>query len=249
MTLIYPIDPEGDIEPPHTGGFFDYPEYINNTYTRALFDPMGPLPSSRHGADYSSANDFSSHTANFPSKNAAEEMPLNATPGSFAPNYGDFSPQGLDDFAWMDHASLQSLPTQQPTQMIELSSGQFTWPTTTSPCGTIENEESTSRPSLPRDLSRGYRGLPRRKSGYMIQKVDQRPNATFIPPTAGPADPLERWKESPPEGEAASLSAIKSALENFSTYSGGPQRPGTPGSQGGRIVPKASFRIPGTFNS
>jgi phage terminase large subunit-like protein len=34
-----------------------------------------------YGADYSSANDFSSNTANFPSGSAAEEMPLNATPG------------------------------------------------------------------------------------------------------------------------------------------------------------------------
>ncbi|KAJ5845777.1 hypothetical protein N7534_009446 [Penicillium rubens] len=240
--------PEGDIEPPHTGGFFDYPGYSNNTYTPALFDPMGPLPSSWNGADYSSANDFSSNTANFPSGSAAEEMPLNATPGSFPPNYGDFSPQGLDDFAWMDHVSLQSLPTQQPTQVAELSSGQFTWPTTTSPCGTIENGESTSGPSQPRDLSRGYRGLPRRKSGYLIKKIDQRSNATFIPPTAGPADPLERWKESPPEGEAASLSAIKSALENFSAYSGGLQRPGTPGSGAGELFQKhrSGSRAPST---
>ncbi|OQE79476.1 hypothetical protein PENNAL_c0051G03307 [Penicillium nalgiovense] len=240
--------PEGDIEPLHAGSFFECLEYSNNAYTPALFDPLSPLPSSRNGADYSFANDFGSNAANFPSENVAEEMPLNATPGSFTPNYGDFSPQRLDDFAWMDHGSLQSLPTQQPNQITELSSGQFTWPTTTSPCGTIEDEEPTSKPSLPRNLSRGYRGLPRRKSGYMIQKIDQRSNATFIPPTAGPADPLERWKESPPEGEAASLSAIKNALENFSTYSSGPQRPGTPGSRAGELFQKhrSGSRAPST---
>lgn len=170
-----------------------------------------------------------------------QEKSLNATPGSFTTTYDGSSPEGHDGFAWMDHEVLQPLPTHQPTQIY---SGHSPWLTTTASYGTIENRESTSTPPLPRNSLRGYRGLPRRKSRYMIQEIDQRINAVFIPPTAGPADPLERWKESPPEGEAASLSAIKNALENPSIYFGGTQGPGKPGSRAGDLF--QNHRRPGS---
>ncbi|RAH74138.1 uncharacterized protein BO66DRAFT_417422 [Aspergillus aculeatinus CBS 121060] len=81
----------------------------------------------------------------------------------------------------------------------------------------IETDANTS--VFPLDTG-SQRGLPRRRSRYRIQEIDRRAAATFIPIVSGPADPLERWKNSPPEAEAASLSAIQNALENAPTDSG-----------------------------
>ncbi|BCS19889.1 uncharacterized protein APUU_20321S [Aspergillus puulaauensis] len=60
---------------------------------------------------------------------------------------------------------------------------------------------------------RSSRGLPRRRSQYKVQRIGYKPNAVFIPPGSNLTDPLERWKNSPPEVEAASLSAIENALQ------------------------------------
>ncbi|KAL4924039.1 uncharacterized protein BDV17DRAFT_301323 [Aspergillus undulatus] len=114
-------------------------------------------------------------------------------------------------------------PLDQLSQGDQLDPGGSPSPITSALLANIENKESTSTPSVPTNSGRAHRGLPRRKSRYLIHETDRRATATFMPPNSGPADPLERWKNSPPEAEAASLSAIQNALENQSIYSGGNQ--------------------------
>ncbi|KAJ5531133.1 hypothetical protein N7527_004526 [Penicillium freii] len=131
------------------------------------------------------------------------------------------------DFDCMNYGMLPSLPPSQPSQPDQLFSAHSTSDISLL-YGGFENRESSSTPPLPQHTLRGHRGLPRRKSRYRIEGPNHRPNPIFIPPSPGSADPLERWKESPPEGEAASLSAIQNALENPSSYSGVNQFPATP---------------------
>uniref|UniRef100_L2FDN6 HTH CENPB-type domain-containing protein n=1 Tax=Colletotrichum fructicola (strain Nara gc5) TaxID=1213859 RepID=L2FDN6_COLFN len=62
---------------------------------------------------------------------------------------------------------------------------------------------------------RGRRGLPRRRSRYRYMQSEQR--AVPIPIPASPttqqdSDPLQRWKDSPPQDEPASMAAIFDAL-------------------------------------
>ncbi|KAJ5747871.1 uncharacterized protein N7511_009567 [Penicillium nucicola] len=90
----------------------------------------------------------------------------------------------------------------------------------------FENPRPRSTPIWPMSQfippqNRQRQELPRRRSRYHIRDTDRGTSPVFIPPNANPAHPLERWKESPPEGEAASLSAIRNALQNPSIYSTG----------------------------
>ncbi|KAK2767222.1 hypothetical protein CKAH01_15340 [Colletotrichum kahawae] len=62
---------------------------------------------------------------------------------------------------------------------------------------------------------RGRRGLPRRRSRYRYMQPEQR--AVPIPIPASPttqqdSDPLQRWKDSPPQDEPASMTAIFDVL-------------------------------------
>ncbi|KAF7588200.1 hypothetical protein BBP40_006019 [Aspergillus hancockii] len=55
-------------------------------------------------------------------------------------------------------------------------------------------------------------GLPRRRSRYLVNRAQEQSAPIFIP-NASVMDPMERWRESPPEDEPASMSAILRALE------------------------------------
>lgn len=55
-------------------------------------------------------------------------------------------------------------------------------------------------------------GLPRRRSRYQLGRSGTAP--VFIPNSMNSADPMQRWKESPPEDEPASMTAIANALKN-----------------------------------
>ncbi|KAJ5158031.1 Zinc finger C2H2 [Penicillium coprophilum] len=54
--------------------------------------------------------------------------------------------------------------------------------------------------------------LPRRKSRYILQRSGNQVIPKFIPDPIGPCDPLQRWRNSPPEDEPASMSAIADAI-------------------------------------
>ncbi|KAF4200345.1 hypothetical protein CNMCM8927_003480 [Aspergillus lentulus] len=55
-------------------------------------------------------------------------------------------------------------------------------------------------------------GLPRRRSRYLTRSSG-REAAPIVIPNAGALNPMERWRESPPEDEPASMSAILDALK------------------------------------
>ncbi|PWY71031.1 hypothetical protein BO70DRAFT_373783 [Aspergillus heteromorphus CBS 117.55] len=79
--------------------------------------------------------------------------------------------------------------------------------------------DANEYPFLPTNLfNRPTPGLPRRRSRYFRgSRAGGRPVA--IPMARMPAssmDPMQRWQESPPESEAASLSAIANALQRTS---------------------------------
>ncbi|KAJ6032417.1 hypothetical protein N7540_003149 [Penicillium herquei] len=202
-----------DNELPEDGDLLDYPVSFDSRYTDILLDPTDPLHCEENDINYN-ADAFASNTAIFLFELASKHgKSLDPTFDSFIAKHDSLSAEQHVDFDWMNYEMLQSLPSNQPSQPDRLVSGHSTSPAT-SLYGAIENREVHSTPPLLQHSPRWYRGLPRRKSKYMIQETSHRANAVFIPPTADPADPLERWKESPPEGEAASLAAIKNALEN-----------------------------------
>lgn len=196
------------------------------------------LPPTAGLFDFGYSDDAYAFSTTFPFENDTPEGLFNVTPGSFAASHEDLCPGDPGDPAWINDEGSQTLPTRQYTQNY---SGHSSWSSIAAPYVTTENKESEPLP-LPRNPLGGYRGLPRRRSRYIVQEIDQQPNAVFIPPSSGPADPLERWKQSPPEGEAASLTDIEKALENSSIYSGGLQGSGTPRS--GRRTPRS--RAPST---
>ncbi|KAL3481396.1 hypothetical protein BJX99DRAFT_271316 [Aspergillus californicus] len=72
----------------------------------------------------------------------------------------------------------------------------------------------------PMNYSRPRRGLPRRRSRYLMNPAHGT-SPVFISPSETPLHPLDRWEASPPEAEGASLSAIRNALENPSIETSG----------------------------
>ena len=75
------------------------------------------------------------------------------------------------------------------------------------------NETLPVMPSGPR------KGLPRRRSRYAIDRAGGRSNPVFIPTnTSSPLDPIERWRESPPEDEPAPMSAIINAIRDSDAH-------------------------------
>lgn len=159
--------------------------------------------------------------------NTATIFPLNTTHEDLTEDaFEDFLAEEQSSSIWTGHDFLQPLPSEQLNQFNQPDQSNSPSIPASDLCQNRHDRQSISTPSLPILPAQANRGLPRRKSQYMIHNVDQRSNAIFIPTTtgSGPADPLERWKESPPEAEAASLSAIQNALQNPSTYSGGNQR-------------------------
>ncbi|PYI30965.1 hypothetical protein BP00DRAFT_397165 [Aspergillus indologenus CBS 114.80] len=61
------------------------------------------------------------------------------------------------------------------------------------------------------------RTLPRRKSRYAIRARGTNVAPAYISNPQFAADPLQRWQDSPPEDEPASLSAIMESLRKFPT--------------------------------
>ncbi|KAI9042845.1 uncharacterized protein KD926_004911 [Aspergillus affinis] len=59
---------------------------------------------------------------------------------------------------------------------------------------------------------RPNQGLPRRRSRYQLCRAGTGP--VFIPNSLNSADPMQRWQDSPPEDEPATLTAIANALKN-----------------------------------
>ena len=56
--------------------------------------------------------------------------------------------------------------------------------------------------------------LPRRRSRYLVQRYENQVTSKPLPNQVDSCDPLQRWRNSPPEDEPASMSAIVDALHN-----------------------------------
>ncbi|CAH0030566.1 unnamed protein product [Clonostachys rhizophaga] len=113
---------------------------------------------------------------------------------------------------------------------------------------------------LPPALETQHQGLPRRRSRYFRNGAYQSGVSTAIDipnarsSTSGTSDPLQRWRDSPPEMEAASLSDIANALKDMplkSRSSAGSLRSQKQGSHPGSIVShgSATSRSTGGSNS
>lgn len=67
--------------------------------------------------------------------------------------------------------------------------------------------------SLPAsDRPAPHTGLPRRRSRYLVQH-SSKDTGPIVIPNATAMDPMERWRESPPEDEPASMAAILKAVK------------------------------------
>ncbi|RAL10731.1 uncharacterized protein BO97DRAFT_435846 [Aspergillus homomorphus CBS 101889] len=85
------------------------------------------------------------------------------------------------------------------------------------PCDSTYNE-ITPIDTTPSVLSTNApRALPRRRSRYAMRGGGRGFNgvSTFIPNPQNAPDPMQRWQESPPEDEPASLSAIMESLKKY----------------------------------
>jgi hypothetical protein len=111
----------------------------------------------------------------------------------------------LDALPIFDDLALEgmSLQDQVPDQDSSNTLGFFS----------LEEFSRNNRPTPPRQ-----RTLPRRRSKYVLRRSESHTNAIVIPSkyrNESPVQPLaiERWRNSPPEQEAASLTAIYNAME------------------------------------
>lgn len=67
---------------------------------------------------------------------------------------------------------------------------------------------------MPVATSSSRASLPRRRSKYFIQRSTQSSEPTFLPNQSNDIlNPMQRWQESPPEDEPASMSAIMHAIK------------------------------------
>lgn len=110
--------------------------------------------------------------------------------------------------------------------------------------GTVGNERTITL-----DRSANLQpSLPRRRSRYFLQRSENQMIPKFIPNPTGPCDPLQRWRNSPPEDEPASISAIADALNNSENIGGriseGKDRPAQ-----GQDSPFHSYRRPASLVS
>lgn len=85
---------------------------------------------------------------------------------------------------------------------------------------TVEpGREPTSTANIqqrPLHAAGSQRGLPRRRSRYLTSKSEGRAIPVYAPNATG-LDPMQRWQESPPEDEPASITAIMNAMEETET--------------------------------
>ncbi|KAL4819987.1 hypothetical protein BDW67DRAFT_154418 [Aspergillus spinulosporus] len=82
------------------------------------------------------------------------------------------------------------------------------------------------------------RGLPRRKSRYLLRRSGNQSTPPIFIPNSRALNPMERWRDSPPEDEPASISAILDALHSASSTQTGSANSGAGSSEG----PDLNFR-------
>lgn len=112
-----------------------------------------------------------------------------------------------------------------------------------------DSQHSSYTPPL---MGNSHPSLPRRRSRY-LRSPGQTPRSISIPhsSTENSMDPMQRWQDSPPETEAASLSAIAGALKHAFPRPSSSESPRSrgPGSRGSRAASTASFNSENTSRS
>ncbi|KAF3385538.1 hypothetical protein F1880_002132 [Penicillium rolfsii] len=74
-----------------------------------------------------------------------------------------------------------------------------------------EKTEPKARP-IPMQIMNRPSSLPRRRSRYSLRRLGQTMSPRYTQDITNTLDPMQRWQESPPEDEPASLSAIMQAV-------------------------------------
>ncbi|KAJ5152709.1 uncharacterized protein N7482_009187 [Penicillium canariense] len=164
-----------------------------------------------------------SFPASFSSLDAFSDM-MNMHSGATSPGYGQ--PQNIP--AIQSNSRMDSLP--------------WSWgcdPNTLDPFLSSEPYEDPVPPArLYRSFShlpQSRNGLPRRRSRYLVSRSAES-SAPIHVPSAKEMNPMQRWQESPPEDEPASLTAIMNAMDEMPTS----QSPGQ--GQGSGSRPTNPFR-------
>lgn len=114
---------------------------------------------------------------------------------------------------WPDQGSQSGYFLSSAPDSLSSSQDQYATGVSTQPAqGTNDHEFLASLQQHIAPPGRTRPGLPRRRSRYMLNRSQLQAEPTFIP-NASTLDPLQRWQESPPEDEPASLTAIMNAME------------------------------------
>ncbi|KAF7588178.1 hypothetical protein BBP40_006085 [Aspergillus hancockii] len=105
----------------------------------------------------------------------------------------------LDNLETQQSGNVFPPPSQQSLTNVQVPSATFGWDTGISSC-------AGNRLPAP------HPGLPRRRSRYLM-RCSERGTGPIVIPSASALNPMERWRESPPEDEPASMAAILDALK------------------------------------
>ncbi|KAJ6171170.1 hypothetical protein N7470_000237 [Penicillium chermesinum] len=140
-------------------------------------------------------------------------MPLSVNGTALAPDSLQFgeswsSIEGLSDMQATAHVQNQN---QMFTSNYASPLDNWSWRTQPPLDSEVTPSSNLDLQQRPMHSSAGRRGLPRRKSRYLISSEGST-TPVYIPNSSG-LDPMQRWQESPPEDEPASMTAIMNAME------------------------------------
>ncbi|KAL4879880.1 hypothetical protein BJY04DRAFT_219686 [Aspergillus karnatakaensis] len=89
------------------------------------------------------------------------------------------------------------------------------------------DESPLAIPSPAQSTPNSDRGLPRRRSQYLVQRSANGSTPPIVIPNAAAPDPMQRWRESPPEDEPAAISAILNAMRTIPIQQESPSASGS----------------------
>lgn len=130
--------------------------------------------------------------------------------------------EGFSDISNLPFPTTDLLPTQNEAQIHALLGATARVPNQlldsqglNADVQEIASEPGTLFTGGTYSASSGHVGLPRRRSRYFVSRLENK--TTSIPiPNSSELDPMQRWQESPPEDDPASLTAIMNALKKKS---------------------------------
>lgn len=154
------------------------------------------------------------------------------------------SPYGLTDYGFADYDAVASQPSPGcPEAQLDLPGLPHPGisPSLLSYTQTVEDEGRAyvpfldsgrssfsehmmgpSSPAIPVPSTSRPSSLPRRRSRYFLSRLGQTASGRQTPQTPSSLDPMQRWQESPPEDEPASLTAIMQAVNKSGGLVEGP---------------------------